>query len=254
MTNNLCAAELAIYIALAIPTLYLLVQHGRPGFLGWLFLFVFCSLRIIGSALGLKSSSPTAGIISSVGLSPLLLATSGILHEARIYRVAGLNQKLEWAFALFYHIFVVGGVALTAAGSAKLQSHEEPAEKAEKIVKAGIAILTVCWVALVAATAITLIAPTKKSATRRAGTILLWTIAFALVFVGIRVFYSLVYLCTQQASLNPTTGSLAVRVILGFMSELIAVLAFIGAGIMTRSASKQTREQIDMLPVSHSPY
>ena len=82
MTNNLCAAELAIYIALAIPTLYLLVKHGRPGFLGWLFLFVFCSLRIIGSALGLKSSSPTAGIISSVGLSPLLLATSGILHEA----------------------------------------------------------------------------------------------------------------------------------------------------------------------------
>ena len=105
-------------------------------------------------------------------ISFIVPRTLNLIHKnRRIYRVAGLNQKLEWAFALFYHIFVVGGVALTAAGSAKLQSHEEPAEKAEKIVKAGIAILTVCWVALVAATAITLIAPTKKSATRRAGTI-----------------------------------------------------------------------------------
>ncbi|CAG8153467.1 unnamed protein product [Penicillium salamii] len=254
MTNNLCAAELAIYIALAIPILYLLAKHGRQGLLGWLFLFIFSSLRIVGSALGLKSSSPTASIISSVGLSPLLLATSGILHEARFYRVAGLDQKLEWALALFYHIFVVGGVALTAAGSAKLQSHEEPVEKAEKLVKAGIGILTVCWVALVAGTVASFIAPVRKSALGRAGTMLLSTVSFALVFIGIRVFYSLVYLCTQNPSLNPTTGSLAVRVILGFLSELIAVLAFLVVGLMTRNASKQTRERIDMLPVSRTAH
>lgn len=88
----------------------------------------------------------------------------------RFYRVAGLDQKLEWALALFYHIFVVGGVALTAAGSAKLQSHEEPVEKAEKLVKAGIGILTVCWVALVAGTVASFIAPVRKSALGRAGT------------------------------------------------------------------------------------
>ncbi|CAI7587268.1 unnamed protein product [Penicillium bialowiezense] len=254
MTNNLSAAELAIYIILAIPTLYLLVKHGRQGILGWLFLFIFCSLRIIGSALGLKDSSPTASLISSVGLSPLLLATSGILHEARIYRVAGLDTKLEWAFALVYHIVVVGGVALTAAGSAKLQSHEEPIDKAEKIVKAGIAILTVCWVALVAVTGLTFAVPARKSVVGRAGTTLLWTIAFALVFIGIRVFYSLVYLCTQDQALNPTTGSLAVRVILGFLSELIAVLAFVGSGFMTKDVSKQAHEQIDMLPISQSSH
>ncbi|KAJ5335983.1 hypothetical protein MYU51_020133 [Penicillium brevicompactum] len=254
MTNTLSAAELAIYIILAIPTVYLLAKHGRQGLLGWLFLSIFCSLRIIGSALGLRDSSPTASLISSVGLSPLLLTANGILHEARIYRVAGLDQKLEWTFALVYHIVVVGGVALTAAGSAKLQSHEEPIDKAEKIVKAGIAILTVCWVALVAATGLTFAVPARKSVAGRAGTTLLWALGVALVFIGIRVFYSLVYLCTQNQSLNPTTGSLTVRVILGFLSELIAVLVFIGSGFMTKGASKQAHEQIDMLPISQNSH
>lgn len=74
-------AELAIYAVLSIPTIYILIKHGRTGLLGWLYLFAFCTLRIVGGAMDL-SGNTAAGIISSVGLSPLLLATSGILHEA----------------------------------------------------------------------------------------------------------------------------------------------------------------------------
>lgn len=82
MTNSLAAATCAIYAALAIPVLFLLVRHGRYGLLGWLFLFSFCSLRIVGNGMAVKNPSVTAEIIASVGLSPLLLATAGILHEA----------------------------------------------------------------------------------------------------------------------------------------------------------------------------
>lgn len=98
------------------------------------------------------------------------ISNAFVNFRRRIYRIAGFDQKLEWTFALVYHIVVVGGVALTAAGSAKLQSHEEPIDKAEKIVKAGIAILTVCWVALVAATGLTFAVPVRKSVAGRAGT------------------------------------------------------------------------------------
>lgn len=83
MTDSLSAATCAIYVILAFPVLYLLFKHGRNGFLGWLFLFVFCGLRIISGGLGVKSSdSAAASIISNIGLSPLLLTTAGILHEA----------------------------------------------------------------------------------------------------------------------------------------------------------------------------
>jgi hypothetical protein len=82
--NGLSAAELAIYITLSFPVLYILLKHGRAGLMGWLFLFFFCTIRLVGAAMSLNSTSATASIISSVGLSPILLATSGILHEAYV--------------------------------------------------------------------------------------------------------------------------------------------------------------------------
>jgi len=82
MTNSLATAELAIYATLSIPILYLIVSHAPAGLVGWLYIFAFCSLRIVGGAMSMNSNSPTASIISSIGLSPLLLAGSGILHEA----------------------------------------------------------------------------------------------------------------------------------------------------------------------------
>ncbi|KAJ5822848.1 hypothetical protein N7447_005188 [Penicillium robsamsonii] len=238
MTNSLSVATCAIYAVLAIPVLYLLFRHGRYGLLGWLFLFFFCTIRIIGGALSVNNTSVAANIISSVGLSPLLLATASILHEARHYRIQSLDKKMEWAFVLAYHMLVVAGVALTAAGSVKLQEHNQPLDKAKNIAKAGISILAVAWGVLAGWTGFSFIAPRgRNSSLTRAGNVLLMAIAFSLVFIGIRVFYSLAALCTQRASLNPVTGSLAIRVVLGLLPEVIATLACIFAGFRTQGAA-----------------
>lgn len=82
MADALSAATCAIYAVLLIPILYVLVRHARHGPLGWFFLVVFCGLRIVGGGLAVSSTGAAAGIISNIGLSPLLLATAGILHEA----------------------------------------------------------------------------------------------------------------------------------------------------------------------------
>ncbi|GFF49216.1 hypothetical protein IFM61606_04852 [Aspergillus udagawae] len=238
MTNSLSAASYPIYAVLAMAALYLLIRHGRYGLLGWLFLLIFCILRIIGGLVAARDTGTAANIISSVGLSPLLLATAGILHEARHYRIQPLDTKMEWVSVLAYHMLVVAGVALTAAGSAKLQEHEQPLDKAEKIAKAGISILVVAWGFLVGWAGFSFTAPRgRNSSLTRAGTVLLTAVAFSLVFIGIRVFYSLAALCTQRPSLNPVTGSLAIRVVLGFLPEVIAVLGYIFAGIRTRGAA-----------------
>jgi len=76
-------AQLAIYIILSLPVLYILIRHSWPGILGWGYLFAFCTLRGVGGALALgKGITESAAIISNIGLSPLLLAISGVLHEA----------------------------------------------------------------------------------------------------------------------------------------------------------------------------
>lgn len=82
MTNAVSAAECALYAVLLLPVLFLIVRHGAHGFTGWLFLSLFCVLRIVGGGMSVDNSKPEASIISNVGLSPILLAAAGILHEA----------------------------------------------------------------------------------------------------------------------------------------------------------------------------
>ncbi len=81
--SGLNTAQLAIYIILSLPVLYILIRHSWPGIIGWGYLFAFCMLRIVGGALALgKGNIEFAAIISNIGLSSLLLAISGVLHEA----------------------------------------------------------------------------------------------------------------------------------------------------------------------------
>lgn len=79
--SSVTTAQLAIYALLTVPILFLLYKHGRPGILGWVYLFAFCSVRVIGGALALNESK-TASIVGNIGLSPLLLAACGFIHEA----------------------------------------------------------------------------------------------------------------------------------------------------------------------------
>ena len=79
---------------------------------------------------------------------------------------------MEWVSVLAYHMLVVAGVVLTAAGSTKLQEHEQPLEKAEKIAEAGISILAVAWGVLVGWTGFSFIAPRgRNSSLARAGNV-----------------------------------------------------------------------------------
>jgi len=65
-----------------------------------------------------------------------------------------------------------------------------------------------------------------------------------LAFIGIRVVYSLATICTQNPALNPISGSLAARVVLSFLPEIISTLLLVVAGILTRNVrriSKRTK-------------
>lgn len=80
-------AELIIYAILSIPAIYCLVRHGKQGLLGWLYIFLYCTIRLIAAGLKYKSDqdhkvSTGALVVDNIGLSPLLLGAAGILHEA----------------------------------------------------------------------------------------------------------------------------------------------------------------------------
>lgn len=105
VSDKYSLAVLIIFITLSVPTLFVTFKHGVRGWaiLGWGYLFIFCSLKIIGSGMALGDpESSGATIVSSVGLSLLLLALSGVLHEASVFHLSmsGLGTKLMLHFTV----------------------------------------------------------------------------------------------------------------------------------------------------------
>lgn len=87
-TGKIAIAQLAFFLAAVLPAHYCLFKHRGHGFLGWLFLCLFCIIRITGAAIivadesGNKAVSKAGLIISSVAVAPLILSVAGIAHES----------------------------------------------------------------------------------------------------------------------------------------------------------------------------
>ena len=82
-------AELAIYIILFPLALFVAFKHGFGKASGWLYLAIFTGIRIASSTLGILSyKNPTNqddmvwySILGGVGISPLLLASKGLVSR-----------------------------------------------------------------------------------------------------------------------------------------------------------------------------
>lgn len=74
-------AELVVYVPLAFITLFIAYRHKFVKQLGWIYLNIFCAIRIAGAALEIASvknpksvsNARWAAILGSIALSPLLL-------------------------------------------------------------------------------------------------------------------------------------------------------------------------------------
>ncbi|KAK4867306.1 hypothetical protein LT330_000816 [Penicillium expansum] len=262
MTSGFLIAQLVLYAPLTLPTLYLLFRHGHHGLLAWFYLLAFFVLRVTGAAMGLNDPHNVgAQIISSIGLSPLLLSIDGVLHEAK---------RTEWTFMALIHVLVATGVAMVGVGAGGLLG-DTPKPSDLSNIKVGMVLLEVAWGVLALWGLWTLWNGTgrgRKSAGNRSApagltaregwlteewymltqrcleTQLLTGTLLALALVEISVVYMLVAEFTQRADLNPTTGSLAVRVVLGFFPELLAAIVLVFAGPYTASTRFYAQQEV----------
>ena len=84
-------AELVVYIPAFALALFVCFRQGFTRQLGFFYLLVFTAIRTAGAIVEIlsqqnptnKSEAEWSGILSSIGLSPLLLASIGLLE--RVY-------------------------------------------------------------------------------------------------------------------------------------------------------------------------
>jgi hypothetical protein len=82
------AIELAVYIPAVIVAVIICVRHGFNRSSGWIYTLILCIVRIAGTVCQFLSHQDHSNglieakiIIDSIGLSPLLLATLGLLSR-----------------------------------------------------------------------------------------------------------------------------------------------------------------------------
>jgi hypothetical protein len=82
------AVELAVYVPAAILAVIVCVRHGFNRSSGWVYTLILCIIRIAGASCQFLSRQNHSNdlieakiIIESIGLSPLLLATLGLLSR-----------------------------------------------------------------------------------------------------------------------------------------------------------------------------
>lgn len=263
-TSDLYIAELVIYLLLFPFTLYLGYRHGSAGFLGYLYLNLSCGVRIAADIVSLlpanrDATHPTisSAILSSIGLSPLLLALAGFLHEVHVRLVDATHSAKQakgtkrwlWFVQIQIHGVSVLGMILAIIGSIKLVPSEETlttteVNNDEKLRSAGAILLLITW-AFMGQYALYLFHLARNTCMGFSGSMMLLQmvrgILIAMPFAGLRCIFTVLYTFDHNGSeLNPMTGALWVKVVFAVLATLGAIVGmcisgWLGRGVSTKS-------------------
>lgn len=88
--DGIAIGQITYYVPALLASAFVIHKHGAKKSAGWFFLTLFCLVRIVGAAARLCTiSNPnsngawTASLVcSALGLSPLFMATLGLLSRA----------------------------------------------------------------------------------------------------------------------------------------------------------------------------
>ncbi|KIW69546.1 hypothetical protein PV04_05418 [Phialophora macrospora] len=240
-TTKLSIAELSIYVVLLLPTLWLLYKHGRAALRAFFYLIAFEILRVVAGVIQINDRNaayPTesGAIVSSVGLSPLLLAFSGIVNLLlSYYRASSRSPVQAFVPEAVIHIGAVTGIALVAFGASKLfAQNAKPSDinTGYTMFKIGAVILLATWIA------VTLLC-LQLLGTLKVQLVLSLLMLSSCGFIGARAIYTIVYAFDHTSSLSPFTGSFVVKLIPIFLAQLLAALSMLAVAFLTRNDGKQ---------------
>lgn len=268
--QSLAIFELIIYAILAPIALFVLVSHTKrklQNFFGWSFLQSCIVLQVVAAALVLSSRSSDSSsseigiIISSVGLSPLLLAIEGILVEAVRGSTLETNIFFRPVASLNFHAIVVAAAALSGVGGAYVYNTTSSASDLSKglvLLKAGVIIFVVAWLYLFVPCCIALGSWSRLVSTRkvRPSSYTTWRLAelteiqlvlasaMALPILALRLLYTLLSVFdTHTSAFSPLSGSVAANVLLHVLPVMGAASALTIAGLLTRSGTTGGRTE-----------
>ena len=248
--ENIAIAELAVYIPSIALTIAIIFKHGFSKGRPWIYLILFCGLRIASAIMEIISAhNPTsrddatwASILGSIGFSPLLLVASGLL--SRVYGDLFL-KKIAISLTLCYsngfiagntartrlleilHLPILLALILAIVGGTRISSSDSSKHSSgETFEKAGGAIFLVCYLGILAFTILTAAELRNLPWGEKR---ILYAILASLPLLAVRLVYSLLADFADDSTFNIVDGNATVQLCMAIIEEFIVTVFLIGA-------------------------
>ncbi|OCL03946.1 hypothetical protein AOQ84DRAFT_400357 [Glonium stellatum] len=274
--ESLAIAQLVIYIPVLFASTIVVTRHGFHRQLGWIFLAILATIRIIGSGFEIaavknphnSTDIEWAAILQSVGISPLLLASLGLLKRIidetamRALRHSGVQIPLA-AFSvigqlsrrftkkapastrrgeviqLLYLPCTIGLILCIVGGTDLASAKLSDQHSGMTLFKAGIILFVVVYAALFLITIIT--AQDFNHIVPREQRVFLAVLA-ALPLLGARIVYGMLCVFLNDKTFSIFGRNIVARVLMAVLEEFLVVIAYTFVGL---TAPKIGEGQVD---------
>jgi hypothetical protein len=250
--SGVSIGELCVYVPSFFVGIYLATRQGFGRNSGWLYLILFCLARTIGPALQLAAISwpknaklyEGYAILNSVAISPLELVILGTLSRLVDNIHKTYNTFLRTWVLQFIQVLVIVGLILGIIGGVDAgNSFEQPNTSGEHVFhpgslnEAGSILLIVCYVAIIALTAIISVFMSHLEAGEKR---LLLAVVLALPFLLVRIVYTGLSTFSYNPKFNILDGDVTIFLCVALTMEFIIVIIFEATGL---TLPRQVNEQ-----------
>ncbi|ORY19753.1 hypothetical protein BCR34DRAFT_471557 [Clohesyomyces aquaticus] len=234
--------ELIVFIPALIAAIFVCLRHGFKRSYGWIFTLILCVVRIIGAVCQLLTYNDhssgliqTTLIVDSIGLSPLLLATLGLL--SRFTDTINVNSTSPFTtkhFRLTQLLISIGLILSIVGGTRGTVKPDGTIEIATES-KAGIGLYIVAYIALAF---ICLLSIRKVSSVPPTERRVPLAVIAALPFILVRLVYSALSVFIHNHLFNIVNGSVVVLIIMAVAEEFIVVAIYLLLGFCVDSLTQ----------------
>ncbi|KAF2119624.1 hypothetical protein BDV96DRAFT_540673 [Lophiotrema nucula] len=242
--------ELIFYIPTSIVALWICSRHGFRRSSGWIYTLLLCIIRIAGAICELSSWNNPSNtslmhatiIIDSIGLSPLLLATLGMLSRfVDFINASSSHPTLSTKHFRLIQILITVGLILSIAGGSSNSTNSDGQLKVSTTSRVGIVLYIVAFVALVLVFFLSVLHSSIIPHNERRVPL---AVLFALPFILVRLVYSACSVFLHNHLFNIINGSVVVLVVMAVLEEFIVVVVYLILGFFVDKLDKSNQGPI----------
>ncbi|KAL8799739.1 MAG: hypothetical protein Q9182_005682 [Xanthomendoza sp. 2 TL-2023] len=245
---SISIAEVIIYSLLLPIAVFVTARHRMPGSIGFLYLCIFCCLRISAAGLGISSENQNQSnrtnlvwseILGSVGIGPLLLAGFCLIERVnknskpisipRTHATRMLHVPNILALALA----IVGGIRLSSSSSSTQRTGKEFAQTGLSIFM--IVFLIYTLVCLATLRALPAVAPGEKK--------IVYGVLLAIPFVFLRILYAMLAVFRDNRTFAIVNGSATAQLCMAIIEEMVVVIIYCGTGLLAPVEGEKRKEE-----------